>query len=64
MNSPKIAILIFVLASGFTALIFSNKFKRSYPNDSKFGSVKLKYLFLCCLVGFLITGLAVSLFHL
>ena len=63
MNSPAIAMLIFVLSSGLTALIFTNKFKRSYPKDSKLGRVKLKYLYICCLVGFLITGLTLTLLH-
>jgi hypothetical protein len=61
MNFPTIASLMFILSSGLTAISFRDKFKRSYPKDSKSGSVKLKYLYVCCLIGFLITGLTLAL---
>ncbi len=63
MNSSAIAILIFVLSSGLLSFLFRNKFKKSYPIDSKYGSVTLKYIYVCCLVGFLITGLAITLLY-
>jgi hypothetical protein len=62
MNSS--AILIFVLSSGLLAFLFRNKFKKSYPNDSSFGSVRLKYVYVCCLAGFLITGIVTALLNL
>jgi hypothetical protein len=64
MNSSIIAILIFVLSSGLLAFLFRNKFKKSYPEYSKYGSVRLKYIYVCCLVGFLITGLFLAIVHL
>ena len=57
-------ILTFVLSTGLIAFLFRNKFKKSYPIVAKYPSGWLKYMWLCVILGFIFTGLVITLLHL
>ncbi len=59
MNFP--AILMFVLSPGLLAFLLRKKFKKSYPTVAKYPSSWLKFIFGCCIGGFIITRLTIAL---